>query len=107
MPREAPISVSTIASWRCASSAISESSSRLKTLPVGLCGEFTMTARVRSLNAARSSDLGEHDRVMALRELGDQRELLAAEDLAGRVVRSVHDDRPGAVAECRAKLRSR
>jgi hypothetical protein len=37
------------------SSLMSASSSRENTLPVGLCGVFTMMARVRSVNAARSS----------------------------------------------------
>ena len=37
------------------SAAIRSSSSREKTLPVGLCGEFTTMPRVRVPNAARSS----------------------------------------------------
>ena len=37
------------------SPAISSSSARENTLPVGLCGELTTIARVRGPNAARSS----------------------------------------------------
>jgi hypothetical protein len=37
------------------SSAITSSSGREKTLPVGLCGVLTTIARVRALNARRSS----------------------------------------------------
>ena len=34
---------------------MSSSSARVNTLPVGLCGELMMIARVRGPNAARSS----------------------------------------------------
>ena len=44
-----------MASCRTQSSAISVSSSREKTLPVGLFGELMTMARVRGPNAARSS----------------------------------------------------
>ena len=40
-------------SWH--SSATSASSAGVKTLPVGLCGEFSSTSRVRGPNAARSA----------------------------------------------------
>ena len=48
-------SVTAYASCSRQSSATSASSSRVNTLPVGLCGEFSSTSRVRGPNAARSS----------------------------------------------------
>ena len=47
------VNAMTSCSWH--RSAMSWSSSREKTLPVGLCGEFTTIPRVFGLNAARSS----------------------------------------------------
>ena len=38
-----------------ATSAIAWSSARVSTVPVGLCGLFTSSSRVRSVTAARSS----------------------------------------------------
>ncbi len=48
-------SVTAIASYSWHSCATSSSSSRVNTFPVGLCGEFSSTSRVRGPNAARSS----------------------------------------------------
>lgn len=48
-------SVTAYASCSWQSSATRASSSGVKTLPVGLCGEFSSTSRVRGPNAARSA----------------------------------------------------
>ena len=48
-------SVNAMTSCSTHSSAMSVSSSRLNTLPVGLCGELRTRPRVRGPNAARSS----------------------------------------------------
>ena len=48
--------------------------------------------------------VGEHERVVRLAQLADERELLASEDLARGVVRRVDDDRPRAVGERRTQL---
>src|SRR5438034_9733874 len=39
--------------------------------------------------------VGDRDRVVLSAELGDHGQLFGGEDLAGGVVRRVHDDRPG------------
>ncbi len=43
-----------IASYSWHNSAISDNSTAVNTLPVGLCGEFSSTSRVRGPNAERS-----------------------------------------------------
>ena len=48
-------SVNAMTSNSTHSAAISSSSSRVNTLPVGLCGELSTRPRVRGPNAARSS----------------------------------------------------
>ena len=48
--------------------------------------------------------VGDDDRVVASRELDDELEDLVVEHHAGRVVRRVHDDEPGAVGDRGAQL---
>ena len=48
--------------------------------------------------------VGDRVRVELLAQLGDQRQLVGGEDLAGRVVRRVEQHQPGARAERRAQL---
>ncbi|CPU63590.1 Uncharacterised protein [Mycobacteroides abscessus] len=55
-------SVTTTTSCRRATAAIASSSSRSRTVPVGLCGEFTTIRRVRSVTAARSASTSSRKR---------------------------------------------
>jgi hypothetical protein len=48
--------------------------------------------------------VGQRDQVVLAAEVGDQLELVPAEDLAGRVVRRVDDDRPRPRRDRRAEL---
>ena len=48
--------------------------------------------------------IGEGEEVVLAAQVGDRRELVAAEDLAGRVVRRVEDDRPRAGRDRGAQL---
>ena len=73
--------MTTHASNSRASAQISSSSAREKTLPVGLCGEFSSTRRVRGEKAARSdasSTSNEGNRSTDVRRTAPARAIVAA-----------------------------
>ena len=73
--------MTTHASYSRASEQISSSSARENTFPVGLCGEFSSTSRVRGEKAARnesSSTANDGNRSTDVRRTAPARAIVAA-----------------------------